>query len=90
MISQSHWSSTVLGNKPKEFDFVHQTVSRREACCGHETSWPYQCGHAHQLNIVSMMVVLIVRNITVQHNIHQYTPTLRVGKQFGYKNETSD
>ena len=38
MISQSHWSSTVLGNKPKKFDFVHQTVSRREACMGgHET-----------------------------------------------------
>ena len=34
MISQSHWSFTVLGNKPKKFDFVHQTVSRREACAG--------------------------------------------------------
>ena len=29
-----------LGNKPKKFDFVHQTVSRREARArgGHETS----------------------------------------------------
>ena len=24
----------VLGKKPKEFDFVHQTVSRREVCVG--------------------------------------------------------
>ena len=33
-MSQSHWSFTVLGNKPKKFDFVHQTVSRREARAG--------------------------------------------------------
>ena len=26
VISQSHWSSPVLGNKPKKFDFVHQTT----------------------------------------------------------------
>ena len=39
MISQSHWSSTVLGSKPKEFDFVHQTVSRWEACMG--WTWDY-------------------------------------------------
>ena len=31
---ESHWSSTVLENKPKKFDFVHQTVSRREAARG--------------------------------------------------------
>ena len=23
-----------MGNKPKKFNFVHQTVSRREACAG--------------------------------------------------------
>ena len=25
---------TTFGNKPKKFDFVHQTVSRREVCTG--------------------------------------------------------
>ena len=34
MISQSHSSSTVLGNKPKKFNFVHQTISRQEARTG--------------------------------------------------------
>ena len=33
-ISQCHWSSPVLVNKPKKFDFVHQI----SACCsGHQT-----------------------------------------------------
>ena len=27
IISLSHWSLPLLGNKPKKFDFVHQTVS---------------------------------------------------------------
>ena len=30
-ISQSHWSLPLFGNKPRKLDFVHQTVSRREA-----------------------------------------------------------
>ena len=31
-------SSTILVNKPKKLDFIHQTVSRREARAGgHET-----------------------------------------------------
>ena len=34
LISQSHWSLLHLANKPKKFDFVHQTVSRREAHVG--------------------------------------------------------
>ena len=34
MISQSHWSSSVLGNKSKKSDFVYQTVSRREVHAG--------------------------------------------------------
>ena len=29
-----HWSLLLLGNKPKKFDFVHQTVSRWEARAG--------------------------------------------------------
>ena len=32
LTSQSHWSSPLLGNKPKKFNFIHQTVSRWEAC----------------------------------------------------------
>ena len=31
IISQSHWSLPHLDNKPKKFNFVHLTVSRREA-----------------------------------------------------------
>ena len=34
-MSQSHWSLLHLGNKPKKFDFIHQTV--RHARAGHET-----------------------------------------------------
>ena len=30
-ISQSHWSLLLLGNEPKKFDLVHQTVSHQEA-----------------------------------------------------------
>ena len=30
---------TTLGNKPKKFDFVHQTVSHREVCVG----WAQDC-----------------------------------------------
>ena len=41
-ISQSHWSLPHSGIMPKKFDFVHQTVSPREAegvWSGHETSF---------------------------------------------------
>ena len=31
-VSQSHWSLPLLGNTTKKFHFVHQTVSRWEAC----------------------------------------------------------
>ena len=31
----------VLGNKPKKFDFVHQTVSRREVCTGWARDYPH-------------------------------------------------
>ena len=34
LILQSDWSLLHLGNKPKKFDFVHQTVSCREALAG--------------------------------------------------------
>ena len=34
LISQSHWSLPLFGNKPKKFDFVHQTVSCWEVCVG--------------------------------------------------------
>ena len=27
---QSHWYLLLLDNKPKNFDFIHQTVSRQE------------------------------------------------------------
>ena len=32
--SQSHWSLPHFGNKPKKFDFAHQTISCREGCVG--------------------------------------------------------
>ena len=34
LILQFHWSLPLFGNKPKKFDFVHQTVSSWEACIG--------------------------------------------------------
>ena len=31
---QSHWSLSLLGNRPKKFDFVHQTISHWEVHMG--------------------------------------------------------
>ena len=55
-ISQSHWSLPLLGNKPKEFDFVHQTVARREArWAGHETKLKHtQSAHQSDITLSSM------------------------------------
>ena len=33
-ILQSHWSLLLVGNKPKKFNFVHQTVSHQDTCAG--------------------------------------------------------
>ena len=41
LISQSHWSLLLLGNKPKKFNFVHQTVSHWEACAGWAQDPPF-------------------------------------------------
>ena len=43
---QSHWSLSVLGNKPKKFDFVHETISRWDATqAGHETTPTWALSH---------------------------------------------
>jgi len=34
LILQCHWSVQLLGNKPKKFDFVHQTISHQKAHVG--------------------------------------------------------
>ena len=46
-ILQSHWSLPLLGNKPKKFNFMHQTVSCWEACVGSSTKLIPYCDEAH-------------------------------------------
>ena len=69
----------VLGNKPKNFDFIHQTVSRKEAhtgassCVNSVFSMQPQCLHSLQ-SVVSLPSGFskewLIQLAILLHNIH--------------------